>query len=156
METKSPRTTEKIDGPKVKQFAVFLQNKVGALLDVVKLLNEHNVLVLALSVQDSADAAIVRIVVSDPEHVQELLREEEIACSTCHLVVVELKQGASELGKLLTCLLMAEVNIHTTYPLLTRPNGNAALALHVEDDECACAVLLSHGFRILSQRDISR
>src|SRR5947209_18953839 len=117
-------TTEKLDGPKVKQFAVFLQNKVGALLDVVKLLNEHNVLVLALSVQDSADAAIVRIVVSDPEHVQELLREQNIACSICHLVVVELKEGAAELGKLLSCLLMAEVNIHTTYPLLTGPRGN--------------------------------
>lgn len=150
------RTTEKLDGPKVKQFAVFLQNKVGALLDVVKLLSEHSVLVLALSVQDSADAAIVRIVVSDPDHVQELLREQEIACSTCDLVVVELKEGAADLAKLLTCLLMAEVNVHTTYPLLTRPRGNAALALHVEDDECACAVLLSHGFRILSQRDISR
>jgi hypothetical protein len=107
-------------------------------------------------VQDSADTAIVRIVVSDPEHVQELLRAEDIACSICDLVVVELKEGAAELGKLLSCLLQAEVNIHTTYPLLTRPRGNAALALHVEDDECACAVLLSHSFRILSQSDISR
>src|SRR2546428_11491938 len=130
MDAEATRTTEKLDGPKVKQFAVFLQNKVGALLDVVKLLNEHNVLVLALSVQDSADAAIVRLVVSDPEHVQELLHTADIACSICDLVVVELKEGAAELGKLLTCLLMAEVNVHTTYPLLTRPRGNAALALH--------------------------
>ncbi|MEA3189316.1 MAG: hypothetical protein QOD99_3146 [Chthoniobacter sp.] len=150
------RTTEKTDGPRVKQFAIFLKNKVGALLDVVRMLNEHAVHVLALSVQDSADAAIVRLVVSDPERVQELFAMQEIPCSTCELVVVELKEGASELTKLLTALLMAEVNIHGSYPLLTRPRGNAALALHVEDEECACAVLSSHGFRTLGQTDISR
>src|SRR5438067_9653660 len=156
MPTGSPRTTEKIEGPRVKQFSIFLKNKVGALLDVVKMLNEHSVHVLALSVQDSADAAIVRLVVSDPERVQELFAMQEIPCSTCELVVVELKEGASELTKLLTALLMAEVNIHGSYPLLTRPRGNAALALHVEDDDCASAVLRSHGFRTLSQGDISR
>src|SRR5207249_2522729 len=111
---------------------------------------------LALSVQDSADAAIVRLVVSDPDRVKELFSQHEIASSTCDLVVVELKEGASELGKLLTGLLMAEVNIHGSYSLLTRPRGNTALAVHVEDEECACAVLRSHGFRILSQADISR
>ncbi len=156
MAFESTRTTEKVEGPRVKQFSIFLKNKVGALLDVVKMLQEHAVLVLALSVQDSADAAIVRVVVSDPERVQELFAMQEIPCSICDLVVVELKEGANELGKLLTALLMAEVNIHGSYALLTRPRGNCALALHVEDDECAGAVLRSHGFRILSQADISR
>ena len=60
------RTTEKTEGPRVQQFSIFLRNKVGALLDVVKMLNEHAVDVLALNVQDSADAAIVRIVVRRP------------------------------------------------------------------------------------------
>jgi hypothetical protein len=152
----SSRTTEKIEGPPVRQFSIFLKNKVGALLDVVKMLNEHAVDVLALNVQDSADAAIVRIVVSDPEAVSDLFAAQDIPCSNCDLVVSELKEGASQLGKLLTALLMAEVNIHGCYSLLTRPAGNTALALHVEDNECATAVLRSHGFRILDQTDISR
>ena len=156
MAFESTKTTEKIDGPRVKQFSIFLKNKVGALLDVVKLLQDHHVEVLAVSVQDSADAAIVRIVVSDPDQVRELFAIHEIAYSTCDLVVVELKEGATQLGELLAALLMAEVNIHGSCPLLTRPRGNAALALHVEDEECAAAVLSGHGFRILSQADISR
>jgi len=53
-------------------------------------------------------------------------------------------------------LFMAEVNVHFTYPLLTRPRGFAALALHVDDTECASSVLLGEGFNILSQSDISR
>ncbi len=156
MATGSTRTTEKEDGPRVKQFSIFLKNKVGALLDVVKLLNDNHVEVLAVSVQDSADAAIVRLVVSDPDSVQELFASGDIAFSTCDLVVVELKDGAAQLGKVLTALLMAEVNIHGSNSLLTHPRGNTALALHVEDSECAYAVLRSHGFRILSQADLSR
>jgi hypothetical protein len=152
----STRTTEKIEGPPVVQFSIFLQNKVGALLDIVKMLSEHSVHVLAVSVQDSADAAIVRVVVSDPDRVRELFTMQEVAFSTCDLVVVELKEGASGLTKMLTALLMAEVNIHGSYPLLTRPHGSPALAIHLEDEECACAVLRSHGFRVLTQSDISR
>ncbi|MGA3170221.1 MAG: acetolactate synthase [Chthoniobacteraceae bacterium] len=150
------KTVEKTEGPRVQQFSIFLMNKVGALLDVVKMLNEHAVDVLALNVQDSADAAIVRIVVSDPEAVGSLFASHEIACSVCELVVAELREGASELSKLLTALLMAEVNVHGCYSLLSRPRGNTALALHVEDNECAIAVLRSHGFRLLDQTDISR
>ena len=150
-------TAEKVGGsPRATQFSVFLSNKVGALLDVVKMLNERGVDVLALAVQDSADTAIVRIVVSDPESVEDLFMEQGVPASICDLVVVELKEGASELGRLLAALLAAECNIFGSYALLTRPRGKAALALHVEDNDVAIAVLKQHRFSILSQSDISR
>ena len=72
------------------------------------------------------------------------------------MLVVELQEVADQLGKLLAALLMAEVNVHFTYPLLIRPRGFTALALHTDDAECASSVLLGEGFRILSQNDISR
>lgn len=74
----------------------------------------------------------------------------------CEVVVVELREVATQLAKLLASLFMAEVNVHFTYPLLTRPRGLAALALHVDDNECASSVLSSAGFKILSQGEISR
>ena len=151
-----PPTAEKLHGPRVTQFSIFLSNKVGALLNVVKLLNEKDVHVLAISVQDSADTAIVRIVVSDPESVQEIFHKHDVPFSVCKLVVVEMKEGAAELGKLLAALLAAEVNIFGSYAMLTRPRGRTALALHVEDNECATVVLEQHGFNILTQTDISR
>src|SRR5246127_2322078 len=151
-----PETTQKMGGPLVKQFSVFLPNKVGAMLDVVKLLNLHNTHVVALSVSESTDSAIARIIVSDPERVENLLRENNIAFGVCEVVVVELREVATQLVKLLAALFMAEVNVHFTYPLLTRPRGFAALALHVDDTECASSVLLGEGFKILSQSDISR
>ena len=156
MPSGSSATTEKIDGQRVTQFSIFLSNRVGALLDVVRLLNERHVHVLAINVQDSADTAIVRIVVSDPETVEATFHERSVPFSVCELVVVELKEGAVELGRLLAALLAAECNIFGSYALLTRPRGRTALALHVEDNECATSVIQGHGFKVLSQSDISR
>jgi len=112
--------------------------------------------VVALSVSESTDSAIARIVVSDPEGVEQLLKENNVAFGVCQVIVVELREVATQLAKLLATLFMAEVNVHFTYSLLTRPRGLAALALHVDDNECASNVLLGAGFKLLSQSDISR
>lgn len=151
-----PETASKIDAPLVKQFSVFLPNKVGAMLDVVKLLNNHHIHVVALSVSESTDSAIARVVVSDPEGAERLFHENNTAYGVCEVVVVEMREVATQLVKLLATLFMAEVNVHFTYALLTRPRGMAALAVHVDDTECASNVLLGAGFKILSQSDISR
>ncbi len=126
------------------------------MLDIVKLLNTHNTHVIALSVSESTDSAIARVMVSDPETVEQLFLQNAIPFGICEMVVVELREVATELPKLLAALLMAEVNLHFTYPLLTRPHGMAAIALHVDDAECATSVLQGQGFKLLSQADISR
>jgi hypothetical protein len=151
-----PETTQKFDGPRVRQFSIFLPNKVGAMLEVVKLLNSKHADVVALSISESTDSAIARVIVSDPDLVERLLGENNIAFGVCEMIVVEMQEVAGQLGKLLAALLMAEVNVHFTYPLLIRPRGFSALALHVDDAECALSVLLGEGFKILSQNDISR
>lgn len=149
-------TIEKLRGEGVRHFSIFLQNKVGALLEVVKMLNERNVVVLALSIQDSAESSICRLIVSDPDLVEELFEEQDIAHSVSEVVVTELKEGASDLASVLAALLKAEVNVLFSYPLLTRPRGRAALALHVDDNECASSVLRGDGFPTLNQADLSR
>jgi hypothetical protein len=147
---------EKLGSPQVRQFSVFLQNKVGALLEVVKLLNEHNVAALALSIQDSSESSITRMIVSDPERVTKLFHEHDIAFGECEVIAVELKEGAADLARVLSTLLMAEVNIIFSYPLLIRPHGRAVLVMHLDDSECSTDVLRAAGFKILSQADLSR
>ena len=98
-------TAQKFDGPRVKQFSVFLKNKVGAFLEVVRLLHVHTVDVIGLSVQDSTDSSIVRLIVSDPEIVESLLGENEIPFVVCEMVVVEIEEVAVDLGRLLASLL---------------------------------------------------
>ena len=151
-----PQTTSKMEGPLVKQFSVFLPNKVGAMLDLVKLLNTQNIHVVALSVSESTDSAIARIIVSDPGRVEKLFHEKSVAFGVCEVVMVELREVATQVVKLLAALVMAEVNVHFAYPLLIRPRGFAAIALHLDDTECASSVLMGEGFKMLGQDDISR
>jgi hypothetical protein len=140
----------------VRQFSVFMENKVGRLLDIVKIFSQAQVHVVALSILDTADAAIVRLVTDDPDRARVLFQEHGLAFTEVSLVVVELSSSAADLKAVLTALLQAECNIHSAYSLLTRPRGKAALALHVEDGEVACSVLQANQFRLLTQRDISR
>ena len=85
-----------------------------------------------------------------------LFREKGIPFGVCDILVIEMSEVAGQLAKLLVALLKAEVNVHFTYPLLTRPHGFAAIAMHVDDAECASSVLLGDGFKLLSQTDLSR
>ena len=156
MEANELKTEKDSRDEEVKQFSVFMENKVGRLLDIVKMLSAANIHVIALSILDTADAAIVRLVVDDPDQARAIFAEHAFAYTEVSLVVVELSSSATDLKGVLTALLQAECNIHSSYSLLTRPRGKAALALHVEDSEVACSVLQSNQFKLLTQRDISR
>ena len=149
-------TTEKLQGPAVRQYSVFLANRVGALMSVVQMLSQARVVVLALSIQDSSETSIARIIVSDPDLLEELFERNDIAYGVCEVVVAELEEGASDLPRLLAALLEAEVNILFSYTLLVRPRGRPRVAIHTDDLECASAVLEGRGFRLLRQSDLSR
>ena len=156
MSQAAPATKETLTGVPVKHFSIFLHNKVGALLVVVRFFEEKGVIVLAFSIVDSAESAIARMIVSDPDLVSRLLHERDIAFSQTTVLVVELAEGAADLGRVLSCLLMAEVNLLFSYPLLVRPRGKALLVLHVDDNECASTVMQGESFKLLTQGDLSR
>src|SRR5208282_5283982 len=156
MDTPELQTAKGRQEEEVRQFSVFMENKVGRLLDIVKVFAQAQVHVVALSILDTADAAIVRLVTDDPDKARVLFQEHGLAFTEVSLVVVELSSSAADLKAVLTALLQAECNIHSAYSLLTRPRGKAALALHVEDSECAMEVLQANQFKLLTQRDISR
>jgi hypothetical protein len=149
-------TTEALRTPLVRQFSVFLENKVGALLNLTRTLGEANVHVCGISVVDTADSSVVRIVVDDPDHCRQVLHQAQIPTGESTLVVVELPRGPEKLDVVLRSLVAAEVNVQYTYSLMVRPRDKALLALHCEDPEYAREVLAKAGFAVLSQKDISR
>ena len=148
-------TTTPIGTP-VRQVSVFLQNRVGSLMSLVKLLGDHSIEVLGLSVQESTELTLVRLILSDPESTDTLFIEKGIPHAVVPIVAVEIREDRSTLAECLGALLAAEINIHFSYPLLTRPYSHAVLILHVEDTEMAADVLHRAGFRILMQGDLSR
>ncbi|MCU0750157.1 MAG: acetolactate synthase [Akkermansiaceae bacterium] len=156
----SPATMETetiIDhGEPVRQFSVMLPNRAGALAAMVKLMRASAIEVIGLSVQDSRDATVARLVVSDPETAEHLFIEKGIPHATCELVVVALKESGPGLLQCLDTLMIAETNIDFAYALMPAPGGHSMLAMHVEDYEFAVAILHQSGFKLLYQEDLSR
>lgn len=142
------------DWPSVRQFNVFLENRVGAMLDLVRRFESSRLRIISLTVVDSADCAIIRIVVNDPERGLEVLHQAELPVTESDLLVVQLPDGRQPLLDICKALLAGEINIHYAYPLLINPQGMAAIALHVEDHESAAQMLEGQGFTILTENDL--
>jgi len=147
--------TSLMPGDPVKQFSVFTANQVGRLHELTALLKQNDVHVMAITVLDSADSAIVRVVVDDPDKARELMINNDFPYSEADLLVVEI-DDESRLTAVLSALLEAEVNIHYIYSFIKRPKGKAALALSVEDPDVAAQAVGQRGYKILSQSDIAR
>ena len=144
-------------GSPVVQFTVMLENRVGALNSVVKLLNESHAEVLGVSLTDSADLTLARMVVSDPDLVMQRFLERGIPHSMKDVLIIELSGGATKLNECLAILLQAETNVHGCYPLLVRSERDQPLmAFHLEDPEFAVGLLEQQGFQMLCQEDLSR
>lgn len=139
----------------VKQFSVFAENRLGRLFELTSVLKENDVHIMALTVLDTTDSAIVRFIVDDPEKARELMINNDFPYVECNVLAAEVTDE-SQLKGVLAALYEAEINVHYVYSFIMRPEGRAALALNVEDEDVAAQALNQRGFRVLTQSDISR
>lgn len=140
--------------PAIRQFTIFLENRVGQLLEVVKRFEGTGIRVCALSINDAAECAFVRFMVSDADRGREILERSGLAMIETDLVGVELPEGPQPLLRVCTALLQAELNIIQAYPLIVRPHGKPAVAIMVENIEVAMETLREKGFTILTEGDL--
>lgn len=139
----------------VIQFSIHADNKVGRLNEIIGLLSVHEVHVVALSVLDTTDSSIIRLIVDYPEEAQKLFIEHQFSYVQSELVAVELS-NESEIKTVTCALVQAEINIHYIYPFLVRPNGRYALAIRLEDNELAADTLTRSQLNVIGQDDIAR
>jgi len=150
-----PTETTKAGRPDpIVQFSIFTPNRLGRLHDLVGSFSAHGVDVLALMVLDTTDSAIIRLVVDDPDRARELLLKEGFPFTESNLVVVE--ANATDLDRLMSVLLEAELNINYLYSFIPHPRGKSILGLSMEDNEVAEQALRQNQFVPLRQMDISR
>jgi hypothetical protein len=143
------------DWPSVRQFNVFVANRLGGLADVIRRFETTDVHIVALMVVDSADCAIIRLVLSDPERAKEIFEQAKLPVTESDLLVVKLPEGEKPLLQICKALLAVELNIHYAYPLLVGPSGASALALYVEDHETAAQTLEKKGFVLYTENDLN-
>ncbi|MCC7351751.1 MAG: hypothetical protein IT446_14415 [Phycisphaerales bacterium] len=139
---------------RIRQFTVFLENKVGRLQTLVRTLEEMEVRIVALSIEQSADSALARLICTNPDLSRRVLMEAEFAFSEVDLLALELpKRTRQPLIAICSALLAAEINIHYVYPLLSYPRG-PALALYVDDPTLAAQLLMRKGFTLIGESDL--
>ena len=142
------------DWPSVRQFNVFLEDRVGALLDVVRRFETTDIRIVSLSIVNLGDCAVVRMVLSDPERALEIFKLAKIPVTESDLLVVQVPDGRQPILQICKALLAAEISIHYAYPLLPGPQGSTALALQVDALETAAVTLDRQGFRLITENDL--
>ena len=149
-----PATMRGRDWPCLRQFGVFLENRVGRLHDLLKHLERHDLRVAALTIADSVDCAVVRIVLNNYERGRELLELSGFTVFESDVVGVLLPDDAQPHLQICSALLQAEVNIHYIYPLLFRRGDRGAIALYVDDPDQAVRILAEKGLTIITENDL--
>ncbi len=140
--------------PSIRQFTVFLENRIGALLEVIRRFEGSRVRIVALSIADSAECAFVRFLLSHPEQGREILERAGLAIIESDVIGVEMPEGPQALLRVCTALLQGEVNIIQAYPLLVRPHGRPAVAVMVDNIEMGLEILDKAGFATIGEVDL--
>ena len=140
----------------VRQFTVFLENRVGKMALLLRRFEEAGLRVNAFSIEESTDISLMRLIACDPEAARDCLRENQFSFSETNVLAVEIpKDTKVPMIHIAQALLNAEVNIHYAYPLL-RFDANPAIALYVDDLTFAQRILHRKNFRILGESDLRK
>ena len=151
-----PYSTEYASGyPTVTQLSIFFENRLGELLRLTRLFDNTEIHILALSVVNSVDCAIIRMIVNDPDAAFDLLRQSGFAATQTEILVVSLPQGKRALLHTWVAFLNAEISVAYAYALLSQPYGRSAIAVQADQLEQAAEALIERGFTVLDQTDLA-
>ncbi len=134
----------------VKQISVFLENKKGRLADVTRILAGQGVNLRALSLADTADFGVLRIIVDDPDRCLAVLKSNSFVAQVTEVVAVEVEDKPGGLGRVLEILDAAGLNVEYMYAYVEKSKDNAVVICKIDERERAIRVLAQKGVATLS------
>ncbi len=143
------------DYPTIRQFTVFLENRVGQLLEVIRRFERTTTRIVAMNIHDCTECSIVRFVLTNPEQAREVFERAGLAMIESDLIGIELGSGEQPLLNVCTALLQAEVNLVQAYPLMIRSQKGFTFALMVDNLEQAQATLAHKGIRMITENELA-
>jgi hypothetical protein len=139
----------------IRQFVIYAENKVGWLNDFIVMLKSDEIQILAISVLDTSDSSVIRLVPNYPKDLARLLKSQSISFTERNIIAAEIKDEDS-IHQITHSLLRAEINIHYVYPFLNQPNNRPVLAIAMEDEDIGEEALKAHRLTVLSLEDFNR
>ena len=138
----------------VHQLSVFIENKSGALVRVLRLLKQENIQLIASTIADTADFGIFRIICSEPEKACSVLKEAGVAVSLCEVFAVELDDRPGKAADAIEIFAGEGISIAYLYSFLL--NGKGVLIFRTDNAEKAAEVIASNGLSVIEEKDLSR
>ena len=140
----------------IKQLTVFIQNKKGTVVSVTEILAKNDINLRALSIAETQDFGILRLIVSDEAKAEKVLRENGYLIKVINVVGVKIGDAPGKLTAALDVLDKANINVEYLYAFMARTEKHAYVVLRVEDNEEAESILTSAGFKMISEADINK
>jgi hypothetical protein len=138
----------------VKQISIFLENKPGRLAEVTRLFEEGRINIRALSLADTSEFGILRVIVNDTEKAQQLLKDHGYTVGATEVVAVEVEDRPGGLHRILKALSEDRINVEYMYAFVRQSGRNAVLIFRFDDVAAAVKRLAADGVRVIDGQDL--
>ncbi len=138
----------------INQLSIFVENKAGTVAKITKSIADAGVSIRALSVADTQEFGILRLIVSDVEKAKDALHENDCVVSITKVIGVEIPDVAGGLSSVLELMSENSINVEYLYAFITISGQHAYVVLRVEDNDKAAKILKENGVKLVSQADI--
>ena len=140
----------------IKQLTVFVENRQGALVSITDTLARHNINIRALSIAETEDFGILRLIVNDEAAAEKTLSEEGYLIKVTDVVGVKIGDAPGKLSEALGVLDRTGINMEYLYAFMSRTEKHAYVVIRVEDNEIAESALQAEGFHIITTADVNK
>ncbi|MDA3899348.1 MAG: ACT domain-containing protein [Spirochaetes bacterium] len=138
----------------VMQLSVFIENHPGHLQNVLKILGEASINIITLTIAETSDFGILRVICNKPDEALAILKKEHVICSATDVLAIEIEDKPGELCRAVTIFAQQGLNIEYMYAFTEKREGKAVMIFRFDDIEVAKEALSSQGYRIVKKIEI--
>jgi hypothetical protein len=138
----------------IKQISVFIENKSGRIYDIASILEKKDVNIRALSLADTSDFGVLRLIVDKAEDACKALKENSITAGLTDVIAVEVEDKVGGFARAMEIVQKTGINVEYMYAFVEKKHENAILIFRFDDIENAVQLLLKEGLKILKREEV--
>ncbi len=138
----------------VKQISIFIENKKGSLAEVTKFIADRKINLKALSIADTQDFGILRIITDKPDEARNMLKNEGYTVTATSVLAVELTDAPGSMASILSVLSESDISVEYTYAFVSTVENKAYMIFRVDDNNKATKALIAANIPVINQEDI--
>lgn len=139
---------------RVEQISVFLENRAGRLAEITRVLGDAGVNIRALSLADTSDFGILRLILNDNDKAKAVLKERGFTVGKTNVVAVVVEDRPGGLNTILEILSKENINVEYMYAFVQHTGENAVIIFRFDDTDAAVKLLLDNNIKVLEGKTV--